>query len=160
MAKHPGGRPTDYKPDYARMAKIAIEKSGFSVPSLAKLFNVDRATIYRWMDKHPEFCDAIRDGRKTYEGIKIHRALAKRAVGYTYTETYRELNPITGELEVVKKVRKQQPPDVAAIKHWQVNMDPDNWKDKKHVSGDMVISQAIAELEAEGRPKPEGDSNE
>jgi len=141
--KHPGGRPTDYKPEYARMAHLCIEDSGFSMYKLAKLFNVDRVTIYRWLEKHKEFRNGVEKGRTTWDGHKIHTSLVKRSVGFSYTETTQEAKPIimkntdTGEetvfgdrLLITKKVRKYFPPDVAAIKHWQVNRDPEKWRDR------------------------------
>jgi hypothetical protein len=154
MAIKKNGRPTDYNEDYPRQARLLIEKSGFSITNMAKLFNVSRSTIYVWLDEHTRFMDNIRKGRKHFEGIKVHKALEKRAIGYRYTETVKELDPKTGTMRTVKKTSKQMAPDVSAIKHWQVNMDPDNWKDKKYVDGNLTIGQALADLEAEGRPTP------
>ena len=85
-----GGRPTKYKPEYAEMAKFVIEDSGFSMYKLAKLFDVPRSIIYRWMEKHKAFSDGIKSGRRTYEGLKIHRSLVKKAVGFYYTEKTKE----------------------------------------------------------------------
>jgi len=97
--KHPGGRPTAYKPEYSRMAQLCIEDSGFSMYKLAKLFDVSRSTIYRWMEEEKEFSDGVEKGRCTWEGLKIHQSLVKRAVGFTYTETTKEraTNMETGE---------------------------------------------------------------
>ena len=128
-----GGRPTDYRPEYANMAKICIEDSGFSMYKLAKLFGVSRSTIYRWMEYEDKFSDGIKKGRTTFEGIKIHKSLVKRAEGFAYNETTKELDQATGKMKTTKIVRKYYPPDVAAIKHWQTNMDPENWRDKQSV---------------------------
>ena len=154
--KNPGGQPTKYKPEYDDQARFVVETSGFSILKLAKLFSCDRSTIYNWMGAHPGFFDAIKSGRKVFEGLKIERSLVKRATGYPYTETYREIDPDdSNKMIIVKKVRKQMAPDVAAIKHWQSNMDPDNWRDRKTIDGSLTLSQAIEELESDGRPKPE-----
>lgn len=149
--KHPGGRPTDYKTEYAHMAQLTIEEGGFSLVKLAKLFNCNRSTIYQWMEDHEEFSDSIETGRRNYEGQKIHRSLIKRAVGFNYTETTRELRPVyeNGEITdqkiiITKKVKKYFPPDVAAIKHWQINRHPEKWVDKQQVdtnlTGDLMIN--------------------
>ena len=131
--KNKGGRPTDYKPEYARMAQLCIEDSGFSMYKLAKLFNVTRSTIYRWLEIEKEFSDGVEKGRTVWDGQKIHISLVKRAVGFSYSETTKEPDN-NGTMKTVKKVRKYFPPDVAAIKHWQVNRDPVRWKDKsEHV---------------------------
>jgi len=68
-----------------------------------------------------------------FTGPKIQKALEKRAVGFRYTETTQEVDPETGEMVTVKKVRRHYPPDVAAIRHWQTNRDPENWADKKEI---------------------------
>lgn len=148
--KHPGGRPPTYKPEYADMAKLCIEDSGFSMYKLAKLFNVSRSTIYAWIDTHKEFSDGVKQGRKHYEGIKIHKSLVKRAVGFGYNERTREskFDPETNQnkLVVTKIVRKYYPPDIASIKHWQVNLDPQNWKDKQNLEIGVKLEDILAAL--------------
>ena len=146
--KHPGGRPTKYKPEYARMAQLCIEDSGFSMYKLAKLFNVDRATVYRWLEAEKEFRDGVDQGRNTWEGLKIHDSLVKKAVGFTYTERTQELD-LTGKMRLTKKVRKYYPPDVAAIKHWQVNRDPERWKDKQDIDLKVKLDEVLAALPGE-----------
>lgn len=132
--KDQGGRPTIYDPDFARIAELVISESGFSIAKLAKLFKVkSRSTIYDWIRDHEEFSDSLRRGRKNFEGDKVSRALAKRATGYRYTETTYELEKDTNRLIVTRKVKKSMPADVGAIRWWQTNMDPDNWKDSKNV---------------------------
>ena len=130
------------------MAKMVIEDSGFSMYKLAKLFNVARSTIYRWMEEEPEFSDGVKKGRTVYEGIRIHKSLVKRAVGFNYTETTQEADQ-NGNLRITKKVRKHYPPDVAAIKHWQANMDPDNWSDsqKLELTTDRELTFKIVKAE-------------
>ena len=115
------------------MAQFVIEDSGFSMFKLAKLFSVPRSIIYRWMEKHKEFSDAVEIGRTTYEGIKIHTSLVKRAVGFSYNETTKEPSGENGDLKTSRVVRKYFAPDVAAIKHWQVNRDPNKWGDKSQI---------------------------
>lgn len=159
MAKDKGGRPTDYQPEFARQALFVIEDSGFSMAKLCKLFNVARSTIYRWMEFNTEFSDAIRQGRKAFEGLKIHRALVKRATGYRYTETVKEWDPVLKDYRVVKKTAKQVAPDVNAIKHWQVNMDPKNWTDQKDslIPPDAEITVKFVSANNSAKDTDEGD---
>jgi predicted DNA-binding transcriptional regulator AlpA len=153
--KHPGGRPTDYKPEYARMAQLCIEDSGFSMYKLAKLFGVTRSTIYRWIEFEKEFSDGVKIGRKVWEGQKIHKSLVKRAVGFRYTETTSETDD-SGVLKITKKVSKYYPPDVAAIKHWQSNMDPENWKDRQsfEIENKEPIPLDDFYKDADSKPEP------
>ncbi|MBU0997913.1 MAG: helix-turn-helix domain-containing protein [Firmicutes bacterium] len=131
--KNPIGRPTKYRKEYAQMAKVVIEDSGLSIVKLAKLFNVDRNTIYKWFQDVPEFLSTVETARDFYDGIKIHKSLVKRAVGFAYNETTREAGE-DGELRTMKKVRKYFPPDVSAIKHWQVNRHPEKWRDRQETA--------------------------
>lgn len=153
--KNNGGRPTAYKKEYAQMAQFCIEDSGFSMYKLAKLFNVTRSTIYRWIEHEKEFSDAVDKGRKIWEGLKIHQSLVKRAVGFSYTETTREAKPIVfidnegnetiqgNKLLITKKVRKHYPADVAAIKWWQINRDPEKWQEKQKVEAELTGEMKI-----------------
>lgn len=142
----PGG-PTKYKPSYAKLAQVAIEEGGFSINGLCRLFGVrSRSTIYLWMETHKKFSDAIKKGRKHFEGTKIHKALVKRAVGFRYTETTRERNA-EGQMQITKKVSKMVVPDVPAIRYYQNNVDPDNWRDKQDIDvsahGDFSINWIV-----------------
>jgi transposase-like protein len=130
--KHPGGRPTVYKPDYARQAQYVIEDSGFSMYKLAKLFDVARRQIYHWMEKHEEFRHGIETGRTVFDGTKIHKSLVRRATGFAFTETTREPDK-EGKLKIVRTVKKHLAPDITSIKHWQSNRDPANWSDKQEL---------------------------
>lgn len=66
MAKPPAkvqkGRPTGYKPEYAKLA-VAFLADGFSVAALAGHIGVSRAAVYRWADERPEFRDALKAGQ-------------------------------------------------------------------------------------------------
>lgn len=114
------------------MAKEIIRQSGFAVSKLCNVFGVSKATVYNWMGDHPEFLDNIREGRRIWDGLNIERMLVKRATGFSYTETYKEADS-DGNMKVTKTVKKYVAPDVAAIKHWQANVDPTRWSDKQNV---------------------------
>lgn len=157
------------------MAKLVIEDSGFSLIKLAKLFNVARSTLYLWMQDEKEFSDTVEKARDFYDGIKIHKALIKRAEGFAYTETTKEANtdPESGESRMVttKKVRKYYPPDVAAIKWWQSNRDAEHWREKQEhqitgkdggpiqytefPSGPLTLEEWQKQVEALNQDKPD-----
>lgn len=54
----PGGRPTDFKPEYGERI-LELMSEGFSLAAAAADINVTRQTVYNWLDKHPEFFDTI-----------------------------------------------------------------------------------------------------
>lgn len=57
-----GGRPTDYEPVFCERV-IEFLKDGFSLAAFAGEIGVSRATVYNWVDAHPEFMDAVKTGQ-------------------------------------------------------------------------------------------------
>lgn len=53
----PGGRPTNYKPEYCNML-IKHMAEGFSFETFAADIGTHRQILYGWCKKHPEFYDA------------------------------------------------------------------------------------------------------
>ena len=124
-------RPSKFKKEFLPQVKTLLEDQGFTIAKLASFFNVSRSTIYYWIDSEKEFSDVVTQARKAFDGEKIYNSLVKRATGYKYTETTKALDDKTGELVTVKAVKKEVAPDVAAIKHWQTNRDPEHWSEDK-----------------------------
>jgi transposase len=62
MAKGPGGRPTDYRPEYCQKL-IDFCSLGRSYEAFAGFLGVSKQTLYTWEKKHPEFLDAKRIAR-------------------------------------------------------------------------------------------------
>ena len=56
------GRPTLYKPEYASRARELCAR-GATNPDLAGRFSVARSTIDLWIANHPEFAEAVQQGR-------------------------------------------------------------------------------------------------
>jgi hypothetical protein len=54
----PGGRPTEYRPEYC---ELVIEKmgEGLSLAAFAGFIRVSRETVYAWCSAHREFSDAV-----------------------------------------------------------------------------------------------------
>lgn len=58
----PGGQPTKYRDVYCQMI-IEHLSQGLSVESFAGVVGVCFDTIYEWAKVHPEFSDAIKQGK-------------------------------------------------------------------------------------------------
>ena len=56
------GRPSDYDPDYCDVATTFLA-DGYSLAALAGHLGVARSTVYKWVDEHPEFSDAVKTGQ-------------------------------------------------------------------------------------------------
>lgn len=59
--KHPGGRPTDYRPEYCEQLINHMEAGG-SIKSLSAKLGVSFDAMYKWFDKYPEFNEAKKVG--------------------------------------------------------------------------------------------------
>lgn len=151
--KNKGGRPTKFKNDYIRQAYVACKEAPFTDVKLAKLFNVSKATIANWKNEHPEFLESIKKGKDEWDCLTAEKCLLKRVTGYRYTETTRELNPLSKDKDqakmiITKKISKHVSPDVKACDIWLCNRHPERWRKLKHVEltgkdGDPLIVEVI-----------------
>jgi hypothetical protein len=73
----PGGRPTDYRPEYAQQVE-GLCKLGATDEDIAEFFDCAVSTVNLWKRKHPEFSEALKRG-KTLADIEIAEALFKTA---------------------------------------------------------------------------------
>jgi hypothetical protein len=63
LAKHPhAGRPTTYKPEYCDQVIDFMGKGG-SLTAFAGSLKQSAKTIYAWVERHPEFADAVERAR-------------------------------------------------------------------------------------------------
>ena len=153
--KHPGGRPTKYKSEYAEQAYIAC-KEGFTDKKLAELFKVNPDTIYEWQKVHPEFTESLKRGKDEFDSNVIEKSLVKRATGYYYTEVTRapppkEIDsdgiciPQSG-LVIIKEVTKQVAPDTTASIFWLKNRRPERWRDQQSIEIGVKLEDVLAAL--------------
>ena len=79
------GRPSLYKPEFAEQA-FELCLAGATNRDLADTFEVGHSTIDNWLQKHPEFAQAVKRGRALADG-KVAHGLYSRAIGYSYETT-------------------------------------------------------------------------
>ena len=142
------GRTSKYKPKYAEVAERLCQEKGYTDKNLAIHFKVSEATINRWKNEFCEFCESLKKGKDDFDSRVVEQALLKRAVGYSYVETTRELQSENEEviddedeeseisiqtLAVTKKVTKHMAPDVTAEIFWLKNRQPQRWSDMKEI---------------------------
>lgn len=143
--KHPGGRPTKYKPEYADLAyKCCLLHA--TDAKIAEFLGVNDATVNRWKLEHPEFCEALKNGKERADA-EIARSLYQRAKGYSH-ETVKILTVSdgNGQGSHVEKVpyTEHYPPDTAAAIIWLKNRQPKQWRDKQDV--EVGVTDDLAEL--------------
>lgn len=122
---HKVGRPSEYKPQYAKQAKVACER-GFTDQELAELFDVSTVTIYNWTLKYPEFLNALKIGKSVWDN-RTERSLYHKANGYTYDSEKIFYDSDTKEVIRVP-IKVHHPPDTTAIIYWLGNRRRDIWK--------------------------------
>ena len=108
--KHPGGAPTKYREEYARMADVACSQGGFTDQQLADLFSVSRRTIDYWKHEHIEFLRSVKAAKNKFDSEVVEKAFLKRCTGFFYNEITREptavdtVDPETGDLATATKM--------------------------------------------------------
>lgn len=127
-AKHPGGRPTGYKPEYAGQAE-KLTKLGATDVELADFFQVAVSTISRWKVMQPEFSEALKVGKDAADE-RVVQSLLHRALGYSHPEI--DIRVVEGQI-VKTELVKHYPPDTTAAIFWLKNRRKDEWRDKQEV---------------------------
>jgi transcriptional regulator with XRE-family HTH domain len=97
---------------------------GATLEDLAVAFDVTKSSVEKWIQKHPEFIEAIKRGRIDADA-NVAEALYKRATGFTKREE-RIFSTKNGEI-VRGRVRRYYAPDVGAATRWLSVRKPDLW---------------------------------
>lgn len=142
----PAGRPTEYSDEYPeKVRKLCL--LGATDPEIADFFEVSVATISNWKIAHPEFMEAIKEGKRTADANVANR-LYCRAMGYEHDSE--EIKVIGNEVVRVP-VRKHYPPDTTAGIFWLKNRSKANWREKTetdlNVSGEISFVAALREAQ-------------
>ena len=61
--KHAGGRPTLYKSEYCKAIMEAMA-TGLSAEAAAAKVGISARSLFNWQQQHPEFLQAIQEGRQ------------------------------------------------------------------------------------------------
>lgn len=138
------GRPSDYRPELCEMVrKLAL--LGLTDEEMADVIGKPIRTFLEWKVKHPEFQQAIKNG-KTPADADVSDRLHQRAMGYEWDEQqpiklkeirYGENGKKVAEIEHVKivTVRRVVPPSEVAGIFWLCNRQRDKWRQRQEVTG-------------------------
>ena len=119
------GRPTDYKPEHAKEAK-KLYALGATDLEVADFFEINQATLYRWLVRHSDFSEAAKAGKEALDD-RVERSLYHRAVGYSHDAV--KVMQFQGQ-PVIVPYREHVAPDVGAATLWLKNRRKDVWRDK------------------------------
>lgn len=139
------GRPTDYKPEYAKQAYKLCLLSAIN-KDLADFFGVTEMTIHNWKNEHPEFAKALKDG-KVDADANVAARLYNRAVGYSHEQEEVFYNQKLDKI-VTKKVIRHYPPDSWAAWKWLISRRPNEWSEKRQIEGMIKNEHRFPELTA------------
>ncbi|WNB74548.1 helix-turn-helix domain-containing protein [Methylomonas koyamae] len=151
------GRPRGYKPEYVQLAHN-YTLLGAPQEQLGEFFNVAVETIEVWIKRHPEFADAIKQGRILADA-EVAANLFRRATGYQHSETTtRETRSASGVVLSIESVTvtREIPPDTDACIFWLKNRQPDKWRDRTEV---VHYDQPKPEAQDDGTAEPNQDAN-
>lgn len=144
MAKA-GTKPGTKRPDLSKYdpKKTPVQAHklcllGATNEQLADFFEVNEETIYRWQREHPEFKEALADG-KIAADAEIANALYHRARGFSHIDTkmFMDRDADGNSTILTKTYLKHYPPDTTACKWWLNNRQKEKWQDKQEI--DMTI---------------------
>ena len=123
-------------------------RDGLTDEQIANNIGIRRPTLYDWKNKYPDISDALKKGKEVIDR-QVENALLKRALGYEYVETTKELTDLG--LTVTKQVTKQVSPDTTAQIFWLKNRKPKEWRDKKEteVTGNHNVNNPFSDLSVE-----------
>lgn len=129
-------RPTKYDPAFPEQArKLCL--LGATDLEIADFFEVSVASLYRWKNEHPKFCEALKEA-KAEADKRVEESLYQRALGYSH-EAVKIFNN-SGEI-VTAKYREHYPPDTTAAIFWLKNRQPERWRDKTEVEHSHRVDQ-------------------
>lgn len=133
LEKPKTGRPSSYKPEYAKQA-AKLCTFGATDAELAFFFEVSISTISQWKIQHPEFLKAnVR--AKEHSDDRVEHSLYQRAVGYEY-DAVKIFMPAGASEPVYAPYKEFVPPDVTAALKWLHNRRPEKWREiNKHEVG-------------------------
>lgn len=149
------GRPAGYNAKYHPKQARAMAFHGLTNPKIADVFGITRETIGAWIEKYPEFSDALHKGRND-DILALSKSLAKKAHGYKVKETKRVIAPAHQRTDLVPdldkpghfkavvtdvpdtvievvEITKTAAPDPAALRFLLTNRAPNEWREAAHI---------------------------
>lgn len=139
------GRPTLYKPEYAEQAR-KLCRLGVTDSQVADFFEIGTTTFYRWRQDHPDFADAVTEGKQICDN-QVEQALHRRAVGFEY-EAVRVFMPAGAKAAVLVPYPVQVIPDVRAAQHWLRFRRPKEWSERREEPENGSFAEAFAKAQA------------
>ncbi len=132
-------RPSKFNPTFPDQAR-KLCKLGATDLEIADFFAVNVATLYRWKNDYPEFCEALKEAKIEADN-RVEESLFHRATGYSH-DAVKIFNDKDNGVTTVP-YREHYPPDTTAAIFWLKNRQPERWRDKTEqaVTGKFDVTQ-------------------
>lgn len=127
-AKHPGGRPLTYDEKLHPLLAKALAAQGKTNIEIYEELDISEKTFYTWKIDHPEFSQAIEQGKDELIN-QVEKALYRKAIGYENKKAVK-IFQFQGQ-EVIVPYTEIIHPDVAAQKFILSNRRPKEWSEKQ-----------------------------
>ena len=135
-------RPPLYKPEHASRPR---EMCGDTNPDLAGCPGVACSTIGQWIASHPEFAEAVQQGRDVADATAVE-SLFTRVTGYNHQAE--KVFIYRGETRTATYTA-HVPPETRACMFWLRNRRPEDWRAKVETTPEVFVDD-IALLDAAG----------
>lgn len=136
-------RPSKYDPEFPEQArKLCL--LGATDLEIADFFEVSVASLYRWKNEHPEFCEALKEA-KAEADKRVEESLYHRALGYSH-DAVKIFMPAGATEPVHAPYREHYPPDTTAAIFWLKNRQPERWRDKQEHDHKHDVADPLAAL--------------
>ena len=140
------GRPTLYRLEHASRARELCAR-GATNPDLAGRFGVARSTIGQWIASHPEFAEAVQQGRDIADATAVE-SLFTRVTGYNHQAE--KVFLYRGEPRTVTYTA-HVPPETRACMFWLRNRRPEDWQARAEAPLEPeIVDDMAARLDAAG----------
>ena len=120
------GQPTLYCPEMPDTV-FKLASQGLTEQEIANVYEVNQSTIALWEIDHPEFSEALKQG-KAIADARVKRRLYERAIGGFRVKEQKAIFH-KGQWHTIE-IWREVPPDVTAQIFWLKNRDPENWREK------------------------------
>ena|SRR5829696_6498232 len=117
---------------------------------IAFAIGVEDRTLYRWKDEHPEFCQALEDG-KIDADADVAASLFNRAAGNVRVPAVKIFMPPGATEPVYAPYVEHLPPDVGAAKLWLMNRQLGRWRERREVEVTGTLEHRLAQMTPEQR---------
>jgi hypothetical protein len=140
--------PSKYDPALCpRVRKFAL--LGMTDAEIAFAIGVENRTLYRWKAEHPEFCQALEDG-KINADAEVAASLFNRATGRVKMPAVKIFMSKDGD-PVYAPYVEHFPPDIGAAKLWLLNRRPREWRERKELEVTGTLEHRLAQMTPEER---------